>query len=276
MKFRKITSLTLFVSGILLTLTSIILYIVPPGRVAYWSNWKLWGMTKTEWGNHHINIGYLFIVFSIIHIIYNWKIIVNYLKDKLKKMKVFTPEFSISLIIVAVTALGTQFSIPPFSSILNLGEIIKDSATEKYGEPPYGHAELSNIKIFSKNVGIDLKVALERLKNNKIKFTSEKQSLQDIAQINNITPKNIFNIIKPENSEHGKKDVFPVNPRPGMGKVKLSELALKYNLDINKILMILSKKNINASPEMTFKEIAAENNTSAQDIYHIIQNELKE
>jgi len=33
---RKITAMTMFVSFILLVLTSVILYIVPHGRVAYW------------------------------------------------------------------------------------------------------------------------------------------------------------------------------------------------------------------------------------------------
>ena len=56
MKIRKITSLTALVSFLLLILNSVILYIVPQGRVAYWSDWHLWGLNKTEWGNQHIII----------------------------------------------------------------------------------------------------------------------------------------------------------------------------------------------------------------------------
>ena len=43
MKIWKITSLTAFLSFIFLLITSIVLYVVPHGRVAYWSDWRLWG-----------------------------------------------------------------------------------------------------------------------------------------------------------------------------------------------------------------------------------------
>jgi len=46
LKIRKITSLTAAVAFILMLLTSIILYIAPQGRVAYWADWRLWGLTK--------------------------------------------------------------------------------------------------------------------------------------------------------------------------------------------------------------------------------------
>jgi hypothetical protein len=79
MNIRRITSLTAALSFLLMVLTSIILYIVPQGRVAYWADWKLWGLTKTDWGNIHINLGLLFLIALFIHIYYNWKPLINYL-----------------------------------------------------------------------------------------------------------------------------------------------------------------------------------------------------
>jgi len=46
MKIRKITSLTALVSFVLEVITSVILYIVPQGRVAYWADWHLWGLNN--------------------------------------------------------------------------------------------------------------------------------------------------------------------------------------------------------------------------------------
>ena len=60
MKIKRITSLTALISFILLLLNSIVLYITPHGRIAYWADWRLWGLTKTEWANQHIIIGILF------------------------------------------------------------------------------------------------------------------------------------------------------------------------------------------------------------------------
>ena len=38
---RKIISLTTFFSFVLLILSSIMLYVVPEGRVAYWADWRI-------------------------------------------------------------------------------------------------------------------------------------------------------------------------------------------------------------------------------------------
>ena len=71
MKIRKITSLIALLSFLLLILNSIVLYIVPHGRIAYWADWRLWGLTKTEWENQHIIIGILFLLAIFLHIYYN-------------------------------------------------------------------------------------------------------------------------------------------------------------------------------------------------------------
>jgi len=46
-----------------MAVTSLILFIVPQGRVAYWADWRLLGLSKTDWGNIHINLGLLFLRF---------------------------------------------------------------------------------------------------------------------------------------------------------------------------------------------------------------------
>ena len=71
MNIRKISSLTATLSFILMLPTAIILYIVPQGRIAYWADWHLWGLTKTQWGAIHINLGLLFLITLSLHIYYN-------------------------------------------------------------------------------------------------------------------------------------------------------------------------------------------------------------
>ena len=196
MKVRKITSLTAFLSFIVLLLTSIILYIVPHGRVAYWSDWHLWGLSKTQWGNLHINIGVLFLLSMFLHIYLNWKAIVNYLKNPSKKIIVFTGDFNVALILLTIFCLGTYLEIPPLSWTLDLNESIKDVTSKKYGEPPYGHAELSSLKLFAKRTELDLKESLERLTNAGIDFQDESQTILEIAQLNHISPKELYLLMK--------------------------------------------------------------------------------
>jgi len=131
MNIRRMTSLTATLAFLMMILTSVILYIVPHGRVAYWSDWRLWGLTKTDWGNIHTNLGLLFLLSLFLHIYYNWKPLMAYLKNKARQMKVFTPEFNAALVITLAFTVGTYFLIPPFGWVMALGDHIKDSATEK-------------------------------------------------------------------------------------------------------------------------------------------------
>ena len=202
MKLRKITSLTLLFSFILLLITSVILYIVPHGRIAYWSHWTMWGLTKTEWANLHVNLGILFIIMIIIHTVLNWRSIVSYLKNGEISFYIFNSNFLIALALVILFSVGTYFSCSPFNWFINISESIKDNATEKYGEPPYGHAELSTLEDFARKMRLDLDKCLSKLRQANIVVVNADQTLEEIAAVNGIIPRDIFKIIK----------VLPVKP----------------------------------------------------------------
>ena len=163
MNMRKTTSLTMLISFILVLVTSIILYIVPHGRVAYWSDWHMLGMTKTQWANIHINLGVLFLLAGFLHLFYNWKPITAYMKNRTNELKIFTLDFNIALVVSLIITAGTLANIPPMSTVINFSESIKDAASITYGEPPYGHAELSSLKMFAKKTDLDLTTAVQLL-----------------------------------------------------------------------------------------------------------------
>ena len=120
MRLRRVASLTAFLSFIALLFTIIVLYITPHGRIAYWSDWHLLGLDKTQWTNLHINIGVLFLLSILVHTYYNWKPITSYLRDKARRLKVFTGAFNLSALFLIVFALGTLFSLPPFSWVIDI------------------------------------------------------------------------------------------------------------------------------------------------------------
>lgn len=270
MNMRKITSLTALSSFILLLATIVALYIAPQGRVAYWADWHLWGFTKTDWGNIHINLGLLFLLSILLHIYYNWKPIVSYLKNKAKQVRVFTGEFTIALSVTLVVAVGTYFLIPPFHWVMEFNDALKDSAAHKYGEPPYGHAELSSLKTFSAKMGIDLPQATQRLKKAGIEFDGAGQSIQEIARVNRLSPKQLYAAIKPVESPGAVKKM-PDLPPPGLGRRSLADICQEYDLKMPVVLRRLSESDIKATAELSIKEIAAENNKNPIDIYDIIK-----
>jgi hypothetical protein len=270
MKIRKATSLTTLLSFVLLVLTSVILYIVPHGRVAYWADWHLWGLTKTQWGNIHVYLGLLLLLAISLHIYYNWKVIVSYFKDRAKRLKVFTKEFSIALVLTMVFVMGTCLEIPPFIWVVEISDSIKDSAARKYGEPPYGHAELSTLKTFTSRMGFDLAQSAERLRNAGIRFESEKQNIQEIAKLNKISPQQVYLAMRPV-EQPGMTKKLPTTPQPGLGKRSLVDICRQYNLDTPTILRGLADSKISATAEMNIKKIAEQNSISPIAVYEVIK-----
>ena len=279
MKMRKITSLTALLAFVIMILTSFVLYIVPQGRIAYWAAWKLWGLTKTEWGDIHINTGILFLAALGLHTYYNWKPIMNYLKDKTKTFKLFTREFNTAGIIVVVFVAGTYLGLPPFSSILNLSTGIKDTSAKKYGEPPYGHAELSSIKIFTKKMNLNIQESITKLKEAGISVRDENQTIFEISEQYKISPQQIYLIIKNTTDKSAaisdKGEGLPDSAPGGTGNLTIADLCSQFNLDINTIVQGLSKMGINAQENMTLKEISKDHQTNPTDIYENIKEIVK-
>ena len=90
----------------------------------------------------HINTGILFLITGFLHIYYNWKPILSYLKNQSRQLKIFTKNFNIALFLTLFVALGTYFEIPPGIWLIDAGSAIKDSAAIKYGAPP--HTDMRN------------------------------------------------------------------------------------------------------------------------------------
>ena len=188
--------MTMFLTLVVLTINSIILYVVPEGRIANWADWYFLGLTKGDWGAQHTTIGFLFIFAGILHIYYNWKPIVAYMKNKAKEIKVFTGSFNVALALTVIFIVGTYYNVPPMSTIMEISEHFKDSAAKKYGDPPYGHAESSSLKMFTKRENLDLAKSLELLKAAGMPVTGEKDILREIADKAKKSPQQIYEIIK--------------------------------------------------------------------------------
>jgi len=270
---KRITSLTALLSFCLLVLTSIILYIVPHGRVAYWSTWQLWGLSKDQWGNIHINIGILFLITIFLHIYYNWKPILSYLKNQSRQLKIFTKDFNIALILTLFVALGTWLEIPPVIWLIDASSAIKDSAALKYGEPPYGHAELSSLQSFCTKMQLDPEKSIASLRAKGLIADSDKQTIAEIASLNQKTPQQIYLAMQPAKSENSGIPTLPDNPPPGFGNQSIADICEKYHLNTKNILNALLQENISADPAISIRKIAGQNNVSPFDVYLIIKAE---
>lgn len=193
----------------------------------------------------------------------------SYLKNRSRQLRIFTPDFSVSLVVSLLVFFGTLGGLPPFSSVLDLSASIKDEANRFYGEPPYGHAEMSPLASFAEKVNVDLTESLERLKQAGIKVENSKQTLTEIAAANQIAPNRIYQVIKPELQTTAAK--LPEAPPGGTGNMRLADLCADYLLDQGKLLARLQSRQVSVALEKTIKENAAQNDIGPHELYEIIR-----
>ena len=277
MSFRKIVSLTTLLSFLLMCYTGLIIIIVPEGRVAYWSDWSLLGLNKEQYGQIHTTSSLLFLIVSVLHIYLNWKAIMLYLKNKTKNFVLFTPNFIVSLAIVLLIYFGTYYKTSPFIDLFTWQSDVDDYWAETYGEPPYGHAELSPLSVFAKKIEIDLKKAEEILKKNNIVYKNSSETILQIAKNNKKTPQDIYMLIKDATNktenlvENDKASSERPTEGSGLGKKTIKLVIEKYHLNESKVYSYLQNENIKFTPESTMSEISTQKGVAPMELYELLE-----
>ena len=189
MSFKKITSIFLLFSFVIVFLSTIVLYIAPPRSFASWHSWSFLMVSKGMWHDLHITIGFLFLIFLVIHVFYNFKLLLKYFKKVGSNF--LTREFAIAAALIILSSAGTYYRVQPFSFVLDFGYNLKKSAMSKMKRPPFRHAEYSTIDEISRHLGLDRDEVISNLKNKGFKV-EEGKSLLDIAGMNSSSPNEIF------------------------------------------------------------------------------------
>jgi len=262
MSLKKITSLTMMLTMIMMTYTGIILFITPPGRIAHWAQWKLLGMTKEQFASVHSTFMVLFILATILHVYYNWKPLTSYMKNQAKQMIVFTKEMVVAVLLTAVFLMGALYEFSPFSNFLNFGSEVKESWEKEYGTPPYSHAELSSLDEFLRKLDYDRVQSETILQHNSIAYTL-KQSMEDIAKENGTSPQKIHALLR---GKLGKKGTSQNKQLSGLGKKSIKSVAEAMGMTTEELIVKLRDLGIQAKEDDKFKVIVEEHDQSPSDV----------
>jgi hypothetical protein len=244
-----------------MTYTGVILFITPPGRIANWANWELFGLSKEQYGQIHSTFMVIFIIGVLLHVYYNWKPMMSYLKNKSKEFVFFTKDMLVASTLFFLFLFGTIYEISPFSNFLKFGNDIKSSWEKDYGTAPYSHAELSSIKTFAKKLSYDLEKVKEILNSNNIKFKVE-QSLSFVAKTNALSPNSIYELLSKNLDKDGKQSI----PLTGLGKKTVKEVAQTLNLRSDEFILKLKTIGLDAKAEDKFKKVTEDNDLSPMDV----------
>lgn len=231
MDLKKISSLTIFFAILMMIYTGTILFVGPACHIANWTNWELLGLTKAQYINIHTTFMVLFTIALAIHLYYNLGDILTYTKQKVKKISIFTNEFFMASLLSIAVLVGTLYEKSPFVELLTFGSQMEDAWEKQIGNPPFTHAELSSLLVFTRKMGYDLEKTKEILIKNNIEFR-EPQSLAQIAKQNDISPKFIYELIR----MNFVKEIIRIDTFVYMDKKVISDVATVLNMTSDEFL----------------------------------------
>jgi hypothetical protein len=292
--WRSFISVLTALSFIGMTFTGIILFVVPPGRIANWTGWTLLGLTKHEWIGLHDWFSIIFVVASVIHLYLNWKPFVSYFKSKATKAFALRGEWAAALVVCAVVFAGTLGDIRPFSSLLAWNESIKHSWEDPRQRAPIPHAELMSLTELARQVpDVDLETMLGNLKAEGIEVESADIVLGELAEAYNMTPVRLYDIALGQASPgrggrgHGgrgpggggqyaesEKDVGGhggSGSGRGLGKMTLKQYCEQISLDVNLAVKKLQDAGFKAGADMTIRSIADSAGRHPSEIRFILE-----
>ena len=270
--WRGWTTFVITISFIVDTISGIILYIAPPGRIANWTNWTVWGLNREEWAAIHTIFGYLLLIIAGVHLYYNWKMFMHFIWSKIRKALNLRWELISATLLCLFVFLGTLWDIPPFSTTMNVGETLKDSWAESKVDVPIAHAELMSLRDFAEKIQVPPDELLNSLNLKGYTVKNTEQTLGEIAEQNNTSPDKLYEAMKSGEAQ-------PTLPKTiegsGLGRKTLETISAEQGLSIDEVLSRLKQKGISAQPGDKLKDVANEHEKSAVEIYNIITGQEK-
>jgi Domain of unknown function (DUF4405) len=283
--WRSFTSVLLGIIFIAMAISGAILFLAPPGRVANWTGWNIWGLTKHDWGSVHITFSAVFLLAAVLHLIFNWRPMVGYFKDRLTRRIGFRREWALALACGGFIFVGTRANWVPFSWLVAASEDLRMSWDKPQERAPIPHAELLSLAELARQAGVDFLLATNRLVSRGFTNLAAETVVAALAAQHHVTAQEVYGFMTDAargrgrgaggaGREGGTNEVSSASAGGhqgggGMGWKTLKEYCEAEKLDLTATLARLHEKGLKAEPTQTLREIAV--NNGYQRPYEIVE-----
>ena len=268
---RGFTSFMTTWTFLILAFSGVILYFTPKGRVANWMSWTILGLTKEGWAGLHTIIALLFLSLIILHIYFNWAVLMNYFRSKIRKSLNLKKELIISLVVTGVFFFGAVFELSPFWNIVNLNEQIKNYWELKVSTSPIPHAEDLTLQDLAELRGESVKLLSEKLKEHNINVPYTNATLADIADENQSKPYIIYAFLDTQKSKESGGNFDRNIKGVGYGRMNIEEICNIKGIDIKECLYRLEKNNITADAKDNIRSVATKHNLMPSELIDLLE-----
>ena len=256
-------------SFLALAVSGVVLYVAPPGRIANWSVWQLLLLSKAQWQAVHTIVALVFLVAASFHIYFNWKVLVAYVKSKLQAGIRMKRELAAASLAGAAILAVSIAGVPPFGTVMDVGEDIKNSWSTASNEPPVPHAELMTVAKLSETVKIPTEKAVANLGKQGIKVAQPTMTVQQIADENELTPQQVYQKIQSEDA----KPKVSLAEGGGWGRMNVQQVCERFSVPVDAGVARLQAAGIEATAGTAIRELATSRGKTPIDIAKIIVGE---
>lgn len=269
-KGRGFTSFLVTVSFLAMSVSGVVLYVTPKGRVANWTDWRMAGLTKEGWAAVHTTTSLLFVIAAGFHLWLNWRVFVSYLRATAARGLNLKRELALALVIAAALVVGTVLDVPPLKTIMDWNAGIK-AYWERTSEPaPYAHAEESTLEAFARNVDVPLETVLARLSAQGYRVTDTSVTVGDLAAQHGVAPSFLFRVMQAKGTpargggsgEHAR----------GLGRKTLKQVCDEHRIPVDEAIARLRDKGVDAHANDRLRALAEQLGSTPGGVVDLIKS----
>ena len=264
---RVLTSLTVTLSFLCLAFSGIVLYFTPQGRVAHWVGWTMFGLDKEEWAGVHTLLAILFVIASAVHIYFNWRVLLRYFKDAIARGMRNRAELGIAALITALFFVGTLKMWPPFGTVIDWGERIKDYWERTSAPAPYAHAEESTLAEFAEILGISSDELAEQLRTKGLEVSDFSMTVDQLGRKHRVSPNKVFEAFPEPDLPAARRGLMQ---QSGYGRQTLKEVCDESGVELQRAIAALERYGITARGSDTVRSLAAQGRMRPREVFDIV------
>jgi hypothetical protein len=218
----------------------------------------------------HTKFSYLFAILSIFHLFtFNWKTFFTYIKAKARAGLNRKREFYLAFALTAMVLIGVVYTLPPFSSLMILGENLKESWEQEYESPPVPHAEEYTIARLSEEIlYIPIDNVLSKLAEIGIEVENNDQTLKELAVQQTLTPQEIYS----ELASLSEVQTVRIPPGQGIGRKSLDQISAENNIPVDQLITLLRNEGIEARGEDVLRDLSDRHKMSPSELLSVLNS----
>ena len=276
--YRGFVSLMVVAMFLVMSVTGIVLYIVPPGRVANWLDWRLLMLSKDEWAAVHIASSLIFVAAGLMHLVNNIKPLMHYMRQRMTVIGRPRPKALAAFTASALIVAGTIADVPPFSYLMQVNEMAKGMwSVEASTEPPFNGAEHAELGVLAERMRLVPEQLTEALAAGGI-AVAEGDTLATLGSRTGLSPAALHAAIlgglaalEPDGPAWLHDGVTPEEVKArfgdsGAGRKTVAQVAQEVALPVEVALARLAALGLDARPDSRMRALGETAGIGATDL----------